>query len=189
MHVSAKSVRNVLTKINQKDRKERSKKMHYKYKIDEFDRDLIRNVIYKFYAQITLPTAIMIMDKIKNDIDISMFVLYDTLKDLGFCWRRTGDDRRVAIERSETVAARSKYLRDIDRARRAGQSIIYLDETWVNQNHCRGFAWLPLMQNLGIDADKDLVKNLPKIPPGKGKRLIILHAGTLKSISIKLIHN
>ena len=113
LHVSAKSVRNVLTKTNQKDRNESSKKRHYKYKIDEFDRDLIRNVIYQFYAQRTLPTAIMIMDNIKNDIDISMFVLYDTLKDLGFCWRRTGNDRRVAIERSETVAARSKYLRDI----------------------------------------------------------------------------
>jgi hypothetical protein len=42
-----------------------------------------------------------------------------------------------------------------------------MDETWVNQNHCTDYMWLP---NDGSDA--------PKIPSGKGKRLIILHAGT-----------
>jgi hypothetical protein len=45
--------------------------------------------------------------------------------------------------------------------------IVYLDETWVNQNHCTDYMWLP---NDGSDA--------PKIPSGKGKRLIILHVGT-----------
>ena len=60
----------------------------------------------------------MIMDRI--DIDISMFVLYSTLKDLRFCWRRTDDNRTFAIERSDTVAAWSQYLRAINRARRAG---------------------------------------------------------------------
>ena len=42
-----------------------------------------------------------------------------------------------------------------------------MDETWVNQNHCTDYMWLP---NDGSDA--------PKIPSGKGKRLIVLHAGT-----------
>jgi hypothetical protein len=42
-----------------------------------------------------------------------------------------------------------------------------MDETWVNQNHCTDYMWLP---NDGSDA--------PKIPAGKGKRLIVLHAGT-----------
>jgi hypothetical protein len=42
-----------------------------------------------------------------------------------------------------------------------------MDETWVNQNHCAYYMWLP---NDGSDA--------PDIPSGKGKRLIILHAGT-----------
>ena len=44
---------------------------------------------------------------------------------------------------------------------------MYLDETWVNQYHCRDYMWLP---NDGSDA--------PKIPSGKDKRLIGLHAGT-----------
>ena len=44
---------------------------------------------------------------------------------------------------------------------------MYMDETWVNQNHCTDYLWLP---NDRSDA--------PKIPSGKGKRLIVLHAGT-----------
>ena len=42
-----------------------------------------------------------------------------------------------------------------------------MDEAWVNQNHYTEYMWLP---NDGSDA--------PKIPSGKGKRLIVLHAGT-----------
>ena len=41
-----------------------------------------------------------------------------------------------------------------------------MDETWVNQNHATDYMWLPVD---GSDA--------PKIPSGKGKRLIVLHAG------------
>jgi hypothetical protein len=48
--------------------------------------------------------------------------------------------------------------------REAGYDIVYMDETWVNQNHCTDYMWLP---NDGSDA--------PKIPSGKGKRLIVLH--------------
>jgi hypothetical protein len=42
-----------------------------------------------------------------------------------------------------------------------------MDETWVNQHHCAYYMWLP---NDGSDA--------PEIPSGKGKRLIVMHAGT-----------
>jgi hypothetical protein len=47
--------------------------------------------------------------------------------------------------------------------RETGYDIVYLDETWVNQNHCTDYMWLP---NDGSDA--------PKIPSGKDKRLIVL---------------
>jgi hypothetical protein len=51
--------------------------------------------------------------------------------------------------------------------REAGYDIVYLEETWLNQNHCTDYMWLSID---GSDA--------PKIPSGKGKRLIELHAGT-----------
>ena len=128
----------------------------YKYNVDSFDRNLIKNVLHSFYRERQLPTAGMIMEKISSEIVINMTILYRTLKELGFCWRKTTDVRRVAIERNETVTARAKYLRDIDIARNSGQNIIYLDETWINKNHCRGYAWLSQLQDLGIDADREL---------------------------------
>jgi hypothetical protein len=33
----------------------------------------------------------------------------------------------------------------------AGYDIVYIDETWVNQNHCTDYMWLP---NDGSDAPK-----------------------------------
>ena len=62
---------------------------------------------------------------------------------------------------------RCNYRRKIKSFREAGYDIVYMDETWVNQNHCTYYMWLP---NDGSDA--------PKLPSGKGKRLIVLHAGT-----------
>ncbi|KAF0694083.1 DDE 3 domain-containing protein, partial [Aphis craccivora] len=45
--------------------------------------------------------------------------------------------------------------------------VVYLDETWVNQNHTRGYIW----QN------SDNTEGL-KVPIGKGGRLIVCHAGS-----------
>ena len=53
-----------------------------------------------------------------------------------------------------------------------------MDETWVNAGHTVPCAWLPQLKLVGIGGDKEVVKRLPKIPPGKGKRLIVLHAGS-----------
>ncbi|KAK3094021.1 hypothetical protein FSP39_023056 [Pinctada imbricata] len=55
-----------------------------------------------------------------------------------------------------------------------GYEVVYLDETWVNKNHSTDFMWLP--------SDSS---DAPKIPSGKGKRLIVLHAGTAKEGLIK----
>ena len=62
---------------------------------------------------------------------------------------------------------RCNYRRKIKKLREAGYDIVYMDETWVNQHHCAYYMWLP---NDGSDA--------PEIPSGKGKRLIVMHAGT-----------
>ena len=62
---------------------------------------------------------------------------------------------------------RCTYLRKINSFREAWYDIVYMDETWVYQNHCTYYMWFP---NDGSDA--------PKLSSGKGKRLIVLHAGT-----------
>ena len=147
-------------------------------KLDNFDRAVIRRKINSLYAQRILPTTTVILKEIRPDINICASTLRTALKSMGFCWRKTGDDRRVAIERYDVTAARAKYLRDIKKCRSKGLDIVYLDETWVNQNHHKQYAWLPDLKLLGIDADKRLIRTLPKLPSGKGKRLIVLHAGS-----------
>ena len=74
---------------------------------------------------------------------------------------------------------RAHYLRTVRQFRQDGYQIVYLDETWVNKNHCTSHTWLPNINCsdiLNLISNKDL--KLPKIPSGKGKRLIILDAGS-----------
>jgi hypothetical protein len=69
-------------------------------------------------------------------------------------------------DQRSVINDRCNYLRKIRKFREDGYEIVYLDETWVNQNHATDYMWLPVD---GSDA--------PKIPSGKGKWLIALHAG------------
>ncbi len=81
--------------------------------------------------------------------------------------KKIGDNRRVLYDQVSIINDRCNYLRKIKSFREALYDILYLDETWVNQNHCTDYMRL---RNDGSDA--------PKIPSGKGKRLIAFHAGT-----------
>ena len=147
-------------------------------KIDEFTQEVIRRKIYQLYEKKKLPTIALIQDEIKDDICVSNSSLRIALLRMGFCWRRTTDDRRVVIEKTDSKASRARYIRAIKQHRQDGKNIIFLDETWVNAGHTVPCAWLPQLKLVGIDGDKDIIKQLPKIPPGKGKRLIVLHAGS-----------
>ena len=71
------------------------------------------------------------------------------------------------------IQCRCNYLRKIKSFRKAGYDIVYMDETWINQNHCTDYMLLP---NDRSDA--------PRIPSGKGKCLIVLHAGTRSKVLI-----
>lgn len=44
--------------------------------------------------------------------------------------------------------------------------VVYLDETWVNQNHSHTLIWQNEHNSMGL-----------KVPTGKGGRLIVCHAG------------
>ena len=147
-------------------------------KIDDFSQDVIRRKIYQLYAERKLPTIQLIQEAIKDEICVSDTLLRMTLYRMGFCWRRTTDDRRVVIEKTDSKASRARYIRAIKQHRKEGKIIIYLDETWVNAGHTAPFTWLPQLKLVGIEGDREIIKNLPKIPPGKGKRLIVLHAGS-----------
>lgn len=74
------------------------------------------------------------------------------------------------MERSIIVAARVKFLRKMNELRTNGDTrpIVYLDETWVNQNHTRGRIWQNqentegLKVSTGKGGRKDLTNNKSK---------------------------
>jgi hypothetical protein len=50
--------------------------------------------------------------------------------------KKIGDNRRVLYDQVSIINYRCNNLRKIKSFREAGYDIVYLDETWINQNHC-----------------------------------------------------
>lgn len=91
------------------------------------------------------------------------------LKNLKFSFKKCNDGRKMIMERNDIVALRCKFLRNMCtlRQNKDNRPVVYLDETWVNQNHSRSYIW---QNNEGTEG--------LKVPTGKGGRLIITHAGS-----------
>lgn len=72
------------------------------------------------------------------------------------------------MERKDIVAARNKYLREMDCNLKSDhpRPEVYLDETWVNQNACVGRCWTSKDGSTG-----------PCVKRGKGARFIVVDAG------------
>lgn len=73
------------------------------------------------------------------------------------------------MERNDIVAMRVKFLRKMHDLRQNNDTrpVVYVDETWVNQNHTRGTIWQNPENTEGL-----------KVPTGKGNRIIICQAGS-----------
>ena len=97
------------------------------------------------------PTVSIIHKEIKDSLKISKSKLTLTLIDLGYTYKKIGDNRRVLYDQVSIINDRCNYLRKIKSVREAGYDIVYMDETWVNQNHCTDYMWFPLD---GSDAQK-----------------------------------
>ena len=151
-------------------------------KLDSFDKQVIRRTIHKLYEERILPTVRIIQARLaaKTTIKVSNSKLKLVLHELGYSFTRTEVNRCIAVERSEAVAARANFLREIRKCRAAGMQVIYVDETWVNQYSCRSLAWYPKLSLMDeFMKQKEIgIQKLPNIPSGKGKRIVILHAGS-----------
>ena len=88
---------------------------------------------------------------------------------LNLCrYANASDDRRLVCERPDVITQRVRYLRQVKNLREEGFHMVWLDETWCNQSHTVSKRW----SDAGPSTDHQCVP-----PSGKGKRLIILHAG------------
>ena len=88
---------------------------------------------------------------------------------MGFTYKKTLDGRKFLMERSDIVLARTRFLRKMHelKAEADPRQRVYLDETWVNQNHSKNYCW-----------ESNDGKGGLKVPTGKGRRLILCHAGS-----------
>ncbi|KAF0712667.1 DDE 3 domain-containing protein [Aphis craccivora] len=73
------------------------------------------------------------------------------------------------MERNDIVAMHVKFLLKMCNLRQSNDTrpVVYLDETWVNQNNSRGQIWQNAQNMEGL-----------KVPTGKGGRLLICHVGS-----------
>ena len=140
-------------------------------KVDEGDKEVIRRVVYQFYKENKVPTLEMIKDKLRDYPDYkykSLDTLRNILLDCGFKYKKL-NKRMVIMESPRIVAWRQEYLRKIKEYRQSKTEIVYLDETWFDTHDLVKYGWVD-------DSNKCTLNG----PCSRGKRVIILHAGSNK---------
>lgn len=106
-------------------------------KVDNFDFSIIRRTIEEFYLELkVVPTTDKLLTKLREKIDFpygrdSLRLL---LKANGFHWRKSQNKRKILMEKPNILHWRYKYIRDIRKFRAENKNIIYLDETWVDND-------------------------------------------------------
>lgn len=149
-------------------------------KIDDFDKNAIRQKIHGFWFRGEIPTLRKIVNAIDEDPDntsLPRTSLQRILKELNFEY--TKRNRNSALtERGDLVVWRQKYIEDIRRYRSEGRTIYFLDETWVNAGECSSRVWIDTSVKSHRDAFLKGLSTGPKNPSGKGKRLIVVHIGS-----------
>lgn len=112
--------------------------------IDTFDMGVIKRCVHNFHVtEKELPTLKGILRKLKADINFegSLSSLNRILKDLGFKWQKTEDQRKVLIETYNIRLKRIEYLEKISQYRAEGRPIIYTDESYIDSTHTKSKAW------------------------------------------------
>ncbi|XP_046416169.1 uncharacterized protein LOC124177619 [Neodiprion fabricii] len=137
--------------------------------IDSFDQTVIRRCVHNYHlTNKELPTVEKLREKLKQDIHFtgSESSLRRVLKQLGFRWKKTENNRRLLIEKTNIRFLRIEFLQKIKKFREEGRPIIYTDESYVDSSHASTKAW--------ADGSTEGLKK----PVSKGQRLVIVHAGS-----------
>ena len=146
--------------------------------VDEFNRSVVRSKVHGFFAKKECPTVEKVyqvcVDEIEDFPKMGKTSFWKLLKTIGFKYLKTKGNTKIMMERREIVAWRHSYIRDIREIRSQGRPIVYLDETWVNAHHTVSRQWYDEGDTAGAQQPNEA-------PSGKGKRLIILHAGCADS--------
>lgn len=137
--------------------------------IDDFDQGVIKRIIHNFHiTDKELPTIRKLKEKLKADLNFqgSETSLRKIVKSLGFRWKKTENNRKILIEKSNIRLLRIEYLKKIKNYRQENRPIIYTDESYVHSTHAQSKSW-----------SDGTTYGLHK-PMSKGQRAIIVHAGS-----------
>ncbi|CAI6364423.1 unnamed protein product [Macrosiphum euphorbiae] len=151
-------------------------------KIDDLDRNGLRQKVHSFWLRRELPTIDKILVAVNEDPSLPNFkrtTLYSTIKKLDFVFEKR---KRCSVltEREDLIVWRRNYLYNIRKYRQEGRQIHYLDETWLNAGDCVDRVWKDNTVLSKHDAFNKGLTTGSTNPTGKGKRLIILHIGSDK---------
>ena len=136
--------------------------------VDDFDKDVVRRTVSDLVrTKGIIATIEDIREELSQSIGFkgSRETFRKLLKSLGFRWKATQTNRSLLMERTDIVAARIQYLRQIRKYREEGRPIVYTDETFVHTSHSAKRSW---------QSDDYAIK----VPFSKGSRYIIVHAGS-----------
>ena len=97
--------------------------------LDDFDHCVIKRTIHGLYSQKIALTVSIIHKEIKDSIKISKSKLTLTLIDLGYTYKKIGDNQRVLYDQVSIINDGRNYLRKIKSFREAVYDIVYMDET------------------------------------------------------------
>ncbi|CAH4019877.1 unnamed protein product [Pieris brassicae] len=137
--------------------------------VDSFDADAIRRHIYDYYHRKEIPTLKKLVQSLRNS---GLFrgkksSLAKLLKKIGFLYKKC-DKRKILMERNDIALNRCDFLRKAKKIE-DWSNVGFTDKTWLNANHTVTKTWTD-----------DTAGSTSAVPIGKGERLIICHAGTLK---------
>lgn len=159
----------------------RKRCLSFREKIDECDKNAIRRKVHGFYINKELPTLNKVLQAVNADEDLPNFkrsTFHLLLKDLNFAYT-TRHRNSILTEREDLIIWRRNYLRAIKKYREEGRQIYYLDETWVNAGDVTNKVWIDKTIKSKKDAFLRGLTTGPANPSGKGKRLIVLHIGSV----------
>ncbi|XP_066944539.1 uncharacterized protein [Macrobrachium rosenbergii] len=139
--------------------------------IDDFDKCTLRRIVLNFYVREEKPNLDKILCEFKENtlFSGSKESLRIILKEMGFKYGRV-NGKPFLLERPDVVSARTAFLRKMKIIREKGSdSVIYIDETWVNQNYTVNHCWMDTNSKKSNGSETAYWKR---------KRLVILHAGS-----------
>lgn len=99
-------------------------------------------------------------------VQLSSGSLRKVLSKIGYKFVKSQNNRLQLVEKPEIIQRRNNYLEWISHYRRLGRPIVYLDETYINDNYTTSKQW------------SDGTASGFKGKIGKGARFIIVHAGS-----------